>query len=89
MYSCEGCLANFNRHGNLIQHLEKSTNLLCIDAREAFRVKMWPIKGRWHELSEVDVEDSENSNSDFEEDEGDFVDLDTMPIEVGAEEHIV
>ena len=85
MYSCDGCLANFNRQGNLIQRLEKSTNLLCIDARQAHRDKMRPIHGRRQELQKVngDVEGSEESDSDLGE--GGFVDLDLMPAEVEVE----
>lgn len=87
MYSCDGCLANFNRQGNLIQHLEKSTNLLCIDARHALRDKMRSIQGRAHELQKVNrdvqVEESEESDSDLEE--GDLVDLDSMPVEAEVE----
>ena len=90
MYSCEGCHAKFNRQGNLTQHLEKSTNLLCVDARQAVRDKKRPIQGR---LPEVDIEDSEDSagDSDLEEDEGGFVDLNPIPVpvEVGAEEQII
>lgn len=84
MYSCEGCLANFSRQGNLTQHLEKSTNLLCIDARQALRNKMRSIQGRQHELPRVDAEDSEDGDSGLEEEVG-FVDLDLMPVEVEVE----
>lgn len=94
MYSCEGCLANFNRQGNLIQHLEKSTNLLCIDARQALRDKMRPVQGRRQELSDVDVKDPEDSEiSDADSDmvnlDGGFVDLDMMPVEIDVEGYTV
>lgn len=88
MYSCEGCLANFNHQGNLIQHLEKSTNLLCVDARQALRDKMRPIQGRGHELlkARVDVEDS--GDSDLEAEDG-FVDPDSMPLGIEIEDQII
>ena len=70
-----------------MQHLEKSTNLLCIDAQQALWGKMWPIQGRQHELPKANVEDSEG-DSDLEE-EGGFVDLDLMPVEVEVEGLIV
>jgi hypothetical protein len=91
MLSCEGCLAKFSRQANLMQHLEKSTNLLCVDARQAFRDKMRPIKGKRHasDLPKADIEDSEDSDSDLEDAEGGFVDLNLMPVEVGEEGHNV
>lgn len=70
-----------------MQHLEKSTNLLCIDVRQALREKMRPIQGRQHELPKANVEDSEG-DSDLEE-EGGLVDLDLMPVEVEVEGLIV
>ena len=87
MYSCNGCLVNFHCQANLTQHLEKSTNLLCIDAQQALRDKIRPIQGKRHELAKVN-EDSEDNNSDLEEVDG-FVDLDLMPVEVEVEGQIV
>ena len=71
-----------------MQHLKKSTNLLCIGARQALREKMWPIQGRWHDLPKAKDEDSEDGNLDLEE-EGGLVDLDLMPVEVEVEGLIV
>jgi hypothetical protein len=45
MFSCDGCRSKFNRQGDLIQHLQKSENLLCTAAREALQQKMRPIRG--------------------------------------------
>ena len=92
MYSCEGCHAKFNHQGNLIQHLEKSTNLLCVDARQALREQMRHIQGRRHELPNADIEDSEDSDSEEypeEDEEVGFVDLDSIPVEIGAEQQVV
>ena len=94
-YSCKGCRAKFNRQGNLTQHLEKSTNLLCINAwRQAelfLRDKKRPIL---REIPKIDVNnsESEDGDSDLEEDEeleGGFMDLDSIPVEVGAEEEVI
>ena len=71
-----------------MQHLEKSTNLLCIGARQALREKLRPIQGRQHDLPKAKDEDSEDGNSDLEE-EGGLVDLDLMPVEVEVEGLIV
>ena len=71
-----------------MQHLKKSTNLLCIGARQALREKMWPIQCRWHDLPKAKDEDSEDGNLDLEE-EGGLVDLDLMPVEVEVEGLIV
>ena len=46
MFSCKGCYAKFNRQTDLIQHLTKSENMLCIAARQALRDKIQPIYGR-------------------------------------------
>ena len=72
-----------------MQHLEKSTNLLCIDAWQALRNKIRPNPARLGqpELPNANVEDSEG-NSDLEERDG-LVDLDTMPVEVEVEGLVV
>ena len=71
-----------------MQHLEKSTNLLCIGARQALREKLRPIQGSRHNLPKAKDENSEDGNSDLEE-EGGLVDLDFMPVEVEVEGLIV
>ena len=73
-----------------MQHLEKSTNLLCIDARQALRQRMRPQTIQ-HELPKANVEDSEEGDLDLEEEghEGDLVDPDLMPAEVEVEGLIV
>ena len=45
MFSCDGCHSKFNRQGDLIQHLQKSENLLCATARESLQQKMRPVPG--------------------------------------------
>ena len=45
MFSCDGCHSKFNRQGDLIQHLQKSKNLLCAAARESLQQKMRPVQG--------------------------------------------
>ena len=69
-----------------MQHLEKSTNLLCIDARQALHQRMQPQTIQ-HELPRVNVEESEEGDLDLEEEhhEGGLVDLDLMPAEVEVE----
>ena len=70
-----------------MQHLEKSTNLLCIDARQALRQRMRP-QAIQQELPKANVEDSEGGNSDLEE-EGGLVNPDLMPVDVEVEGLIV
>ena len=75
-----------------IQLPRKSTNLLCVDAHQALREQMRHIQGRRHELPNADIEDSEDSDleEDPEEDEKvSFVDLDSIPVEIGAEQQVV
>ena len=45
MFSCDGCHSKFNHQGDLIQHLQKSENLLCATARESLQQKMRPVPG--------------------------------------------
>jgi len=45
MFSCDGCHSKFNRQGDLIQHLQKSENLLCAAARKSLQQKMRPVQG--------------------------------------------
>ena len=46
MFSCEGCYAKFKWQGDLIQHLTKSENMMCIAAHQVLRNKMRPINSR-------------------------------------------
>ena len=45
MFSCDGCHATFNREGDLIQHLQKSRNVLCTVASRTLQEKLRPVWG--------------------------------------------
>ena len=45
-FQCEGCNERFGREGDLIQHLNKTQNPLCITARNKIQAEMRPpVKG--------------------------------------------